>query len=157
MNKNKLAAGSVSALRNSIVALARRLRQSADTGEETWTELMVLGEIERGHGDATPTGLARALELRSSNLAQVLAMLEQRGLVQRSPDPADKRRVHLSLTEAGAARVLATRAQRDSWLSAIMDERLSAHERAQLIEAGTLMLRLAQPAVAKSAAGTDSH
>ena len=87
---------------------------------------------------------------------QGIAFLIENGFI-RSPDPKDKRRVRLALTEAGTARVHATRTQRDSWLSAIMDERLSAHERAQLIEAGTLMLRLAQPAVAKSAASTDSY
>lgn len=145
---NQSAPGHVSELRNSIVALARRLRQSAETGAETWTELMALGAIERGQGRATPTEIGRALELRSSNLAQVLGTLEERGLARRNPHPVDKRKVRLALTEAGAARVHATRTQRDSWLSTVMDERLSPHEQALLIEAGKLMLRLAEPPTA---------
>jgi hypothetical protein len=59
---------SVSALRNDIVALARRLRQSSRADSETWTALMTLGAIERNDGQATPTAIATEMGLRSSNL-----------------------------------------------------------------------------------------
>jgi DNA-binding MarR family transcriptional regulator len=143
MNKSEELTTPVSILRNSIVALARRLRQAADTGNETWTELMALGAIERGQGEATPSSIGLALDLRSSNLAQMLGALEERGLLERRRDPVDKRKIRLALTEAGASRVNASRSERDLWLSAAMDECLSTCEQAQLIEAGKLMLRLA--------------
>jgi DNA-binding MarR family transcriptional regulator len=134
---------SVSTLRNDIVALARRLRQSARADSETWTALMTLGAIERGDGQATPTVLATELGLRSSNLAQILGELDQRGLIKRSADQGDKRKVRLSLTDAGLDLLRETRTQRDQWLLDALNACLTAKERAQLIAAGALMRRLA--------------
>lgn len=144
MKENEHSDDVVSTLRNSIVALARRLRQATDAGEETWTELMALGAIERGQGAATPSTIGQTLDLRSSNLAQMLGILEERGLLERRRDPIDKRKVRLALTESGAARVCASRSERNRWLSVTMDERLTKREQALLIEAGKLMLRLAE-------------
>jgi DNA-binding MarR family transcriptional regulator len=133
----------VAELRDQIVALARRLRHSARADAETWTALMALGVIQRGEGKATPTRIATELELRSSNLAQLLRELDQRGLVHRTPDTADKRKVRLSLTEAGLALVTQTRAARDTWLADAMATCLSPDEQAQLFAAGELMRRVA--------------
>ena len=133
----------VSDLRTNIVALSRRLRQSAQADSETWTALMVLGAIQRAEGQATPANIAADLELRSSNLAQVLGELNQRGLIKRAPDAADKRKVRLSLTDDGIALVRETRAKRDAWLSQAMKACLSAEEQAQLLAAGELIRRLA--------------
>jgi len=134
---------SVSALRNDIVALARRLRQSSRADSETWTALMTLGAIDRGAGEATPTALATELGLRSSNLAQMLGELDQRGLIKRSADQGDKRKVRLSLTDAGLDLLRETRTKRDQWLLNALNACLTAQERAQLIAAGALMRRLA--------------
>lgn len=130
-------------LRNQIVALARRLRQSTRTGSESWTELMALGAIQRAEGQATPTQIALELELRSSNLAHVLGVLDARGLIERIADPIDKRKVRLSLTDAGLALLRETRAKRDIWLSDAMATCLSAEEQSHLIAAGDLMRRVA--------------
>lgn len=134
----------VAGLRTDIIALSRRLRQSARADNETWTGLMVLGAIERGNGTATPAQVAVELELRSSNLAQVLGALEARGLMARVPDTADRRKIRLSLTEAGLRRVEETRGRRDAWLARAIQECLSADEQAQLLAAGELMRRVAQ-------------
>ena len=132
----------ISDLRENIVALARRFRQSSRTDGETWTQLMVLGAIERAKGDAMPTQIAAELELHSSNLAQVLSNLDARLLIQRDPDSADKRKIRLSLTDTGLALVRATRSQRDGWLFEAMQTCLSAQEREQLLAAGEIMRRL---------------
>jgi len=144
---------SVSALRNDIVALARRLRQSPRADSETWTALMALGAIERSGGQATPTLLATELELRSSNVAQILGELDHRGLIKRSADPGDKRKVRLSLTDTGLALVRETRTKRDQWLLNAMNACLTAEEQAQLIAAGVMMRRLAS----SSQAGAGDH
>lgn len=133
----------ISELRNHIVALARCLRQSARTDNETWTGLMALGAVQRAEGQATPTQIASELGLRSSNLAQVLGDLEERGLIHRTPDPNDKRKVRLSLTGAGVTLVRETRAKRDIWLSEAMVTCLSPEEQSLLIAAGDLMRRIA--------------
>jgi DNA-binding MarR family transcriptional regulator len=134
----------VSALRNHIVALARRLRHSASADSETWTALMAMGVIERAGGQATPTVVATELVLRSSNVAQLLNELDQRGLVTRTADSVDRRKVRLALTAEGLDMVQVTRLQRDRWLSAAMDECLSKEERSQLIAAGELIGRLSK-------------
>ncbi len=141
----------ISELRTHIVALARRLRQSARTGTEAWTGLMALGVIERAEDRATPTLVASELDLRSSNAAQILNTLEQRGLIERLPDPADKRRVRLTLTRPGRDLVRDTRAERDQWLEGAIQECLTEEERAQLIAAGKLMQRLALSPTLKTA------
>jgi len=134
---------SVSALRNDIVALARRLRQSSRADSETWTALMTLGAIERNDGQATPTAIATEMGLRSSNLAQILGEFDQRGLIKRSADQGDKRKVRLSLTDAGLHLLRETRTKRDQWLLNALNACLTAKERQQLMEAGALMRRLA--------------
>ncbi len=143
MKGNKSGTEPIAELRNQIVALARRLRQSASADTETWTGLMALGAIQRGEGNATPTHVATELELRSSNLAQLLRDLEERGLIVRTPDVTDKRKVRLSLTREGLALVTETRSARDKWLADAMAACLSPDEQAQLIAAGELMRRVA--------------
>jgi len=143
MNGNESGTEQIAELRNQIVALARRLRQSARSDAETWTGLMALGVIQRGEGNATPTQIAAELELRSSNVAQLLRDLEERGLIARTPDATDKRKVRLSLTRGGLALVTETRSARDKWLADAIAACLSPAEQAQLIAAGELMRRVA--------------
>jgi DNA-binding MarR family transcriptional regulator len=47
--------------------------------------------------------LARLLHLHPSTLTGVLARLERRRLIQRTPDASDRRRMHLTLTARGTA------------------------------------------------------
>jgi DNA-binding MarR family transcriptional regulator len=130
--------------RNNVVALARRLRHAVRADSENWTALMVLGAIQRAKGTGTPTRIATELGLQSSNLAQVLGELDRRGLIQRIPDHADRRKVRLSLTQAGLDLVRESRGRRDQWLSDAMKACLSAEEQAQLLAAGTLIQRVAR-------------
>lgn len=143
MNKTVIEMLDITQLRTQLVALTRRLRQSARADNETWTGLMVLGVIERSEGEATPSLIATELELRSSNVAATLADLQQRGLVQRTSDPHDKRKVRLALTPDGSALLRETRAQRDRWLRSAINACLTADEKATLQAAGDLMERLA--------------
>ncbi|MGE8280879.1 MAG: MarR family winged helix-turn-helix transcriptional regulator [Stenotrophomonas sp.] len=144
MQMHKSPPADVTAFRHSLIALTRRLKDVHRSDAETWSELMVLTAIQRLGITATPTSIANELSLRSSNLAQLLRELEARGLLQRHPDPDDKRRVNLSLSKPGLAVVQQTRARRDGWLSEAMEANLSAKEQALLLQAGALMQRLAQ-------------
>jgi DNA-binding MarR family transcriptional regulator len=51
--------------------------------------------------DATPTPLARRLGMSPTTLSAILKRLEERKLVRRRRDPADRRRHVLELTAAG--------------------------------------------------------
>ena len=124
--------------------LARRLRREAGSDEETWSRLLLLGAIDRYGERATPTTLAAAEGLRSSNLAKALRELEARELITRQPAAEDRRRVKVALTERGRAALDEVRGRRDRWLAAAMDTTLTAEERGTLAAAGALMSRLAQ-------------
>ncbi len=67
----------------------------------TLTQIRVLRAIERTRPCAID--LAHALDLPPSSLSRVLERLEQRGLALRAVDRADRRRIVISITEAGSA------------------------------------------------------
>ena len=124
--------------------LARRLRREADSNEETWSRLLLLGAIDRYGEAATPSKLAVAEGIRSSNLAKALKALEARDLITRRPSANDRRKVKVALTERGRAALEEVRGRRDRWLASAMEENLTAEERAALAAAGDLMSRLAR-------------
>ena len=101
------------------------------------------------HGPTSQQGLAEALSLDPSNVVGLLNELEERGLITRRRDPADRRRhiVELSATGAGELCLAQARLSRveDDLLSA-----LSAEERA------TLYRLLARAVDAAGAAGKPS-
>ena len=62
--------------------------------------LMALGSP----GAASQQQLSRALGVDPRNAAPIIDALEQQGLLQRRPDPADRRRRAITLTDAGQAK-----------------------------------------------------
>jgi DNA-binding MarR family transcriptional regulator len=88
------------ALRLSIGLFVRRQRQLPLPGEVAMPELRALSRLDRG-GPATTSDLARAEQITPQAMGSTLAALEGRGLVRRSPDPSDGRRVVMSVTKAG--------------------------------------------------------
>lgn len=106
-------------------------------------ELSVLGLLHR-RGSMSAGELAWAERLQPQSLTRSLAALEERGEIHRHPDPGDRRRSLLSITEAGRRVLLDDIAQRDSWLTLAMAERLSPAEAQLLMMAGELMERLAE-------------
>lgn len=122
----------VSALRKHLTQLAKRLRQESQNFPETWTQMLVLSSIDQ-HGDAaTPSLIAKAEGMQSSNLAAVLRDLEAGGLIQRVPCQQDRRKTLLKLSQDGQRLLSASRDRRDDWLLKAMQSELTAGEREQL-------------------------
>jgi DNA-binding MarR family transcriptional regulator len=67
------------------------------------TDLMALYFVRNAEGHGTPKQLAENLGLTSGATAILLNRLEQRGLIQRSPHPSDRRAVLLSFGPAATA------------------------------------------------------
>lgn len=132
----------VTKLRMQVVGLARRLRREADANDESWSRLLLLGAIDRHGTEATPSVLAEAESMRSSNLAAALRDLDRRGLISRTPDVRDRRKVRVALTPLGRSTLHENRSRRERWLAQAMLDCLSGDERARLIEAGELIERL---------------
>ena len=54
-------------------------------------------------GADSASDLGRSMSVSKQAAAKIITALEERGYVGREPDPADRRRKHLSVTERGAA------------------------------------------------------
>ena len=61
----------------------------------------VLRELVGRGGRAVPSELARGLGCSRARITRIIDGLEERGLVDRSVDPADRRRVVVRVTEEG--------------------------------------------------------
>lgn len=77
-------------------------------------------------------------------MSQVLNRLEELSLITKTPSETDKRKVAVSLSEAGIQMVEKTRYERDEWLNNAIENRLSAAEKRTLQEAIALMDRLVE-------------
>lgn len=103
------------------VSRAIKARTAADPSvlDLSATEVTVLRFIDH-HPDAGPSAVAAGTGLQRSNLSRALRDLETKGLVRRSPDPADNRQYLLQSTELAAENLARIRA---IW-STILDEAL---------------------------------
>jgi DNA-binding MarR family transcriptional regulator len=123
--------------------LRRRLREVASVDDLTPSQTSVLSRLSKD-GPATASVLAAGERVRPQSMAATLGVLEERGLVQRHPDPDDGRRQLVSMTEAGQAQVDGTRQAREEWLVRVLRERYTEGERRELIAAVALVERLVQ-------------
>lgn len=128
-------------LRGLIGKFKRRLREQANTGDLTPSQVSVVLRLEK-EGPATTSSLARAEGMRPQSMATVVAALEAAGLVRGAPDPTDGRQTLLSLTDPCRKMILDGRAARQDWLSRTLQARLSAEEQAALATAVALLRRL---------------
>ncbi|PTU66149.1 MarR family transcriptional regulator [Chromobacterium sp. Panama] len=152
MPNSSIPAEAVSRLRLQLMALTRRLRQEAQDDELPFAQLSLLASIERADGAATPSALARAEKLRSSNLASLLRELGAGGLILRAGDPNDGRKVRIRLSGAGRQVLDAHRLRKDDWLRAALAG-LPPQRLELLLAAGELLAELAAaetPAVHRS-------
>ena len=122
--------------------LSRRLKARGGAGALTMPEVLVLARLERG-GPSTPGALAKAERVQPQSMGATLAGLAERGLVSRGDDPDDRRRVVMSVTEAGRQVVHGVRRDREEVLSRAMAEALTPAEMDQLSEALPLLEKLA--------------
>ena len=135
------AVGLAQALRALVGKMKRRLREQADSGDLTPSQIAVLLRLE-SDGPATTSSLARAESMRPQSMGAVVAALDAAGLVVGAPDPADGRQTLLSLTDYCRDWVAEGRAARQDWLSRTIETRLSPEEQDQLAAAIPLLHRL---------------
>ncbi|WP_460429053.1 MarR family winged helix-turn-helix transcriptional regulator [Azotobacter armeniacus] len=105
--------------------------------------MLVISAIDRLGDGVTPSMLAASENMRSSNLAAVLRELEASGLIIRTQDALDRRKVRVRLADAGRHVLQLSRQRRDDWLTAAMMACLTGEERERLINAGEFLERLA--------------
>ena len=102
-------------LRVAVVRVSRHLRQTA-AGDLTLSQWSALGSVETREpiriGD-----LAEREGVSAATATRLVALLEERGLVQREADESDRRSWRVSLTPAGRAKL--------EWARRLRTERLA--------------------------------
>ncbi|WP_280416801.1 MarR family winged helix-turn-helix transcriptional regulator [Nocardia carnea] len=124
------------ALREALRPLWRQLNvhKTLSTGK-----LGVLGYLAE-HGAATSSTLASVEKISPQAIATAVRELEGLGLITRTPDDQDRRRVWIDLTDAGRERLALERSTGNSWLEQAVTERLTAEER-ELLESVVPLLQ----------------
>ena len=102
----------------------------------------VLGRLDR-EGARTVSDLATAERVRPQSMAQTVAELESDGLVGRSRDPDDGRRMLVDLTPAGREALESDRRHRVGWLVSAIEE-LPESDQEVLARATSIIGRLAE-------------
>ncbi len=123
-----------------IVRTARRLRQEAAGAggtELSPTAAAALATVER-HGPLTPSELAEIERIKRPTGTRTLRQLEEAGLVDRSPDPADGRSALVSINAAGRERLRRLRGRKNAYLARRMRD-LPAEDVETLERAATIL------------------
>ena len=130
-------------IRTSLFRLVRRLRQERPEGELSYSQLNVLGWLER-EGPMTNADLAAAERVTPQTMLRATTELVGSELISRAENPADRRQVLLKITPAGETLVREDRRRRDTFLTKAMEATLTPTERELLRLAAALMDKLAE-------------
>jgi DNA-binding MarR family transcriptional regulator len=121
----------------------RRVKALQAGGDLTLPEQSALSRL-RQSGPATSTALAKLEQISPQSMGATLAGLEARGLVQRTADPDDGRRVVLSVSGEGEKLLNQRRSHRAEQVAAAMAGEFTPDELRQLLEMAPLIERLGQ-------------
>ena len=129
-----------STLRVSVMRLSRRLRAERLQTDLSLNQLAALGTLDR-HGPLTPRELADHEKVQPPSMTRVLAGLEERGLILRTPHASDGRQHLVSLTADARVLLKEDRRKREAWLAQRLAE-LTQEERDVLRAAAPVIERL---------------
>jgi DNA-binding MarR family transcriptional regulator len=124
--------------------LRARLRQESPPAlaELTMPQALVLARIVE-EGPISNAGLAAGEYMRPQSTHEVVLFLEGRRLVERRPDPTDRRKLLIEVTPDGRRIVSELMGIRHKWLTATIERDLTCAEREVLTIATGLMQRIA--------------
>jgi DNA-binding MarR family transcriptional regulator len=129
-----------SQLRLAVLRLSRRLRQQV-VGDITASQLSALTAVAK-HGPLSLGELAAFERIAPPSMTRIAARLEERGLVDRRTDAADRRVARVVVTDEGTALLDETRTRRDAYLAARLSS-LDDAQRALLAAALPILEQLA--------------
>ena len=139
MSKTLLDTDLASRLRFTVMRLARRLRQTGDS-DATLSQLSALSSIDH-RGPLTLGELAAVERVAPPSMTRIVSHLEDRGLVSREVDAADRRVSRVSTTAEGQRLLERSRSKKTAYLAARI-ENLSDEDRALLQRALPVIERL---------------
>ncbi len=129
------------AMRMSVLRLARRLRLERSSNDLSLSQIAVLGTLARD-GAMSPGELAAAENVKPPSMTRTVCSLEEAGLVTRRPHDTDGRQVVVELTEHARAVLADDRERRNQWLMEHLST-LSDADLATLRRAAPILQQLA--------------
>lgn len=124
--------------------LVRRLRSTvpAESHELSWAQMGVMRRLDTD-GPATTADLARAEGVKPQSMGAIVAVLEEKGIVERKAHPTDGRQMMIALTAKGASVRKDSRIAKRAWLAEAIGK-LDAREQKSLPAVTELIKRLAE-------------
>ena len=126
-------------LRLACMRISRRVRFES-THVVAPHQFSVLCRLEEA--PRTPSELAEIEKVSAPSMTRTVAALVERGLVERTADPADRRQVILSLTRDATTLLKDIRRKRDAWMS-VRVSHLTPEEQVILRQASAILTRVA--------------
>jgi len=127
-------------LRPALLKLARELRRESHALGVTGGQVSLLFQIQRHRGIGV-RDLAQLERISAAAMSGHVDRLERAELVQRTPNPVDRRRHGLSVTPEGERVLRSVKSRRTAWLASRL-ERLSPGELAAVDAAVEPLLAL---------------
>ena len=122
-------------LRTVITRLIKKLRSQSPTHTKlSLTERSVIKLLDK-QKEMLPNEIAKMEKVTTQSMSQILNHLLALGYIIRKPSETDKRKVMISLSEAGQAILHAVRNEVDEWLSKAIQETCSTEDKAILRQA----------------------
>lgn len=134
------AADLAAVLRPALLRLTRAIRNQRVDMSVTLTLLSAMMTLDN-KGPMGPGELAACERVQPPSMTNILAKLEQRGLVSRTPHATDRRQVVVSITDIGRDLIARERRARDAWLSTRLAT-LTDDERSRLRAVAPILDRL---------------
>lgn len=133
-----------SSLRLTVTGLHKLLRkQMYSVSAYSLTEMETIGHLMRNPA-LLPTELAALARVKTQSMSQILKKLEEQNVIARTPSEDDKRKVYISLTDAGRKMVDKTRNEKDEWLKNAIESSLTEKEKDLLARALPVINKLMQ-------------
>jgi DNA-binding MarR family transcriptional regulator len=129
-----------SEFRLALMRLTRRIFAERSAELPPLSQLSALSTLLR-FGPLSPTGLADLERIQPPSITRLTTMLEERGLVVRTPHPNDRRMTLLTITEAGEELLREERERRVAWLT-VRIATLTPEEQRKLADVIPLIERL---------------
>ena len=107
-------------LRPALLKLARELRRESHALGVTGGQVSLLFQIQRHKGIGV-RGLAAMERMSPAAMSGYVDRLERAGLIRRTPDPKDRRRHGLFVTQEGDRVLRSVKSRRTAWLAARLE------------------------------------
>jgi DNA-binding MarR family transcriptional regulator len=138
-NRNIELAAEVRTVLHRLVKVLRR--QTRNEATLSLTERSTLGLLDQ-HGKMLPNELAQIEKVTAQSMSQVVNHLVALDYIRKSPSEDDKRKVILSLTNAGKDYLEKSRREKQEWLVSAFHESLSPEEKETVHQSMQILKRL---------------